>query len=283
MQPGPGVHGHGAVLVVVADQGGGRNRPGGGVGAVELGAVAARPAGLARWWGRWIGIEAAVGAQPDQHRHARLGQVQGELGGVVAGIEHHQGDRAAGAQAPKQRADLHGGLLVGVVQRVQPGRVDRGGPGIAVKAQLGDPLPGPAGDDRLAGRVAGGMVVVAARRRALGVAARPGGHVHREHQRVGVGQAACEQVAQPLGLDAPAGQRGVGAAPAAAVGRLEAELATEGTDGAHSSASPSSNSASARRVRQACSSVRNAASCVRGKVGIGMAAQPDRTEHRQAS
>jgi hypothetical protein len=64
------------------------------------------------------------------------------------------------------------------------------------------------------------MVVVAAAWRALGVAARPGGHIHREHQRVGIGQAADQQVAQPLDLNATAGQRGIGAAPAALVGRL---------------------------------------------------------------
>jgi len=51
----------------------------------------------------------------------------------------------------------------------------------------------------------------------------------------------------------------------------------------HSSASPNSNSASARRVKQACNSARNAPSRAKGKVGIGMAAQPDRTEHRQAT
>src|SRR6266511_4414807 len=58
MQPTPGLHGHGAVLVVLADQGGGRDRPGGRVGAVELGAVAARPTRAARrpWW--WVGVEA---------------------------------------------------------------------------------------------------------------------------------------------------------------------------------------------------------------------------------
>jgi site-specific DNA recombinase len=90
MQPTPGRHGHGAVLVVLADQGGGRGRPGGRVGAVELGAVAAWPARLARWRGWRVGVKAAVTAQPHQHRHASLGQVQGELGGVVAGIEHKQ-------------------------------------------------------------------------------------------------------------------------------------------------------------------------------------------------
>jgi site-specific DNA recombinase len=44
MQPRPGLHGHTAVLVVLADQPGGGGGPGGRVGEGELGAVAARPA-----------------------------------------------------------------------------------------------------------------------------------------------------------------------------------------------------------------------------------------------
>jgi hypothetical protein len=68
------------------------------------------------------------------------------------------------------------------------------------------------------------MVVVAARRRALGVAARPGGHVHREHQRVDVGQGGDQQVTQPLDLEATTGQRGVDAAPAPPADRLQAQV-----------------------------------------------------------
>jgi hypothetical protein len=79
--------------------------------------VAARPARLARRRGWWVGVEAAVSSQPHQHRHT-LGEVQGELGGVIAGVEHHQRHRPTGGQPPQQRADLAGGLLVGVVQRV---------------------------------------------------------------------------------------------------------------------------------------------------------------------
>jgi site-specific DNA recombinase len=62
MQPSPRLHGHGAVLVVLTGKGGGRGRPGGRVGQVELGAVAARPAASAgsAWWR--VGVEAAVRA-----------------------------------------------------------------------------------------------------------------------------------------------------------------------------------------------------------------------------
>jgi hypothetical protein len=117
--------------------------------------------------------------------HSSRGNPRRTLGGIVAAVEHEQRHRPAGGQAAEQRADLPGGLVVGVVQGPQPGRVHRGGPGVPVQATLGDPLEGPAGDDRLAGRVPEGVVVQAALGRAFGVAARPAGHVHREHQRVG--------------------------------------------------------------------------------------------------
>jgi hypothetical protein len=228
MQPGPRLHGDGAVLVVLADQGGGRGGPAGRVGAVELGTVAAGPADLAGWR-RWrVGVEAAVRSQPHQHRHPLLGQVEGELGGVVAGVEDEQRHWPAGGQPAKQHTDLRSGGLVGVVQGMQPLGIDRGGPGVPREAQPRDPLERPAGDDRLASRVPRGMVVVAAAGRALGIAARPGGHVHREHRLVSVGQAGDQQVAEPVDVDAPAGQRGIGAAPAAPVGRLQAELGHRG-------------------------------------------------------
>jgi hypothetical protein len=70
----------------------------------------------------------------------------------------------------------------------------------------------------------GRVVVQAPLRRALGVAARPGGHIHREHQRVRWRQAACQQVPQPLGVDPPARQRGIQTSPAAPVGRFQAQL-----------------------------------------------------------
>jgi hypothetical protein len=69
-----------------------------------------------------------------------------------------------------------------------------------------------------------GVVVVAPLRRALGVAARPGGHINGEHQRIGGWQAADQQVAQPLDLDAATGQGGIDAAPAPLVDRLQAQV-----------------------------------------------------------
>jgi hypothetical protein len=120
--------------------------------------------------------------------------------------------------------DLRCGGLVGVLQGMQAAGIDWGGPGVAVEAELADPLVGPAGNDRLAGRVAGGMVVVAALGGALGVTARPGGHINGEHQRVGGRQEAHQQIPQLLGVDLPAGQGGVGAAPAALMDWFQAQV-----------------------------------------------------------
>src|SRR4029450_1092608 len=92
------LHGHAAVLVVLTGKRGGGDRPGGWVGAVELGAMAARPAGRAGWaWWR-VGVEAAVRPQPHQHRGPLLGQVEGELGGVVAAVEPEQRHGLTGGQ-----------------------------------------------------------------------------------------------------------------------------------------------------------------------------------------
>ncbi len=75
MQPGPGLHVHGAVLVVVLDMNRGQGRPGRRVAGVQLGAVAAWAAALADRNARWrVGVEAAPRAQPHQDRGGRIGQ-----------------------------------------------------------------------------------------------------------------------------------------------------------------------------------------------------------------
>jgi hypothetical protein len=55
-------------------------------------------------------------------------------------------------------------------------------------------------------------------------AARPGGHIDGEHQRVGVQQDARQQVAKPLGIDLAAGKGGVDAAPAAPADQFQAQV-----------------------------------------------------------
>ncbi len=68
------------------------------------------------------------------------------------------------------------------------------------------------------------MVVVAPLGAGLGVATRPGGDIHREHQRVGGWQAADQQVAQPLDLDAAVGQGSIDATPTTPADRLQAQM-----------------------------------------------------------
>jgi hypothetical protein len=46
------------------------------------------------------GVQATVGAQPPQHRHPLLGRVQGELGGIVAGVQDEQRHRPASSSRP---------------------------------------------------------------------------------------------------------------------------------------------------------------------------------------
>jgi hypothetical protein len=81
--------------------------------------VAARPAAGAGWAWWWVGVAATVGSQPHQHHHGDLGKVQGRLGRVVAAVEHKPRHGPAGRQPLQERAELYGGGVVGVVQRVQ--------------------------------------------------------------------------------------------------------------------------------------------------------------------
>ena len=65
----------------------------------------------------------------------------------------------------------------------QPRHVHRRRPAVGAEGELVDPLIGPARDDRLAGGVLLGRVVVATAGAALGVTARPGRGVDGEHER----------------------------------------------------------------------------------------------------
>jgi hypothetical protein len=127
-----------------------------------------------------------------------------------------------------QRADLGGGDPAEVLTRRHPVGIDRGGPRVAVEAELGDPGVAPAGHDRLAGRVPGRRVVEAAARRAFRVAAGPGAGVHREHRGGHLGRPRGQQLGDPVGVDLADGQRGVHAAPAPPVDRRQAQVRQRG-------------------------------------------------------
>ena len=92
---------------------------------------------------------------------------------VVAGVEDEQG-RGRGCRSPRhERRDLLDRDGVGVLARMDTAHVERGGPTVAVEAELGQPLVGPPSHDRLPGGVARRMVVEAACGAGLGIAARP--------------------------------------------------------------------------------------------------------------
>ena len=62
---------------------------------------------------------------------------------------------------------------------MHPPHIERSGPAVSREAELGQPLVRPPGDDRLTGRVPGGMVIKAALRTGFGIATRPDAQVDR--------------------------------------------------------------------------------------------------------
>jgi hypothetical protein len=62
------------------------------------------------------------------------------LGGVIAGVEDEQRHRPVIGQPAKQRADLGGEGVVGCPPPGAAGGRQPGGPGIAIEAELRDPL-----------------------------------------------------------------------------------------------------------------------------------------------
>jgi hypothetical protein len=128
----------------------------------------------------------------------------------------------------------------------------------------------------------GGVVVVAPLGRALGVTARPGGHIHGEHQRVGVWQDAHQQIPQLLGVDAAAGQGGIDAAPAPLVDRLQAQVGQRRDRGGAQQCVAKLEQRIGTAGEAGVQLAPEAAEPRQGKVGIGMTAQPDGlTTHRQ--
>ena len=221
MQAVPGLDAHGAVALFDEGELGVGGGPGRGVRQGEAGAVAARTAAGARR--RRLGVGMEVAADPDQRLGPGAGQPGAEGDGVVAGVEDEQRDGLVLGQEPHEAFHLVDGGRGGVLAGGDAPGVEGGGPAVGRPVELGDPLIGPAGDDGLAGGVAGRRVVEAPLRAGLGVAAVPGRGVHREHQRPAGGPALDEELAEPLGLDPPAGQRLVQAAVGTAEHRLQAE------------------------------------------------------------
>jgi hypothetical protein len=77
------------------------------------------------------------------------------------GVEDEQGNGLYFSEPAQQNLHLLGGHLVGVLGGPEALHVEGGGPTLADEVELCDELVGPSGHDRLAGRVARRMVIVA--------------------------------------------------------------------------------------------------------------------------
>jgi len=202
-----------------------RRPPGGRIVAGQLAPMPSRATG-ARLPVR-IGVEAAPAPQPHQHRDPlaiQVAQLAAQLHRVVAGVEHAQRDRAVGRQAPEQGPDLRGGDGVRVVRRRHPAHVQRRRPAIVGEAHLREPPIRPAGDDRLAGRLPRGRVVVATPRAGFGIVARPDAGVHGVDRLPVVQGPPPHQLPQRRCVHRPDRQRIIEAAPPPAVDRRETQV-----------------------------------------------------------
>jgi hypothetical protein len=227
MQPRPGANPHHAVLPVVGDVLRGWCGPRRRILAGNLRAVLARSTTLGRRRrGWWVGVKAAVGAHADEDgTRARL-QPLCSLRGVVARIEDEQRGCTPGWKAAEQVFDLVHRNGVCVLTRMHALAVEGRAPTVPREAELGQPLIRPAGHNRLSGRVARGMVVVAARWTGLGVAPQPDAPVNRVDYRTRtiVGGVLCQQYLQGRHVESAFSERIVKAAPAATVCRLQTEV-----------------------------------------------------------
>jgi hypothetical protein len=124
-----------------------------------------------------VAVEAPSRSQADEDLAWAPLEPSLDLDRVVARVEDEQGDDPFFKPA-QQSLDLFGCHHVGVLGGPDTLYVHGGGPALAGEAELCDPLVGPAGDDGLTGRVSGGMVVEAALRAALRVAAIPHAHIN---------------------------------------------------------------------------------------------------------
>jgi hypothetical protein len=123
-----------------------------------------------------------------------------------------------------QALDLLDGDLIRLVGRQNALDIERSRPAVPAEAELGQPLVRPARDDRLAGRVAGGVVVEATPRTGLSVVARPHAAIHGVN-RLAIGQGLARQQRTERRLIEPTvDEGGIDAPPTAAVRRYKAEV-----------------------------------------------------------
>ena len=105
----------------------------------------------------------------------------------------------------------------GVLGGMHPADIERDGPTVPREGELGQPLVGPSGNNRLPSRMTGGMVVVASLGTGFGIAAGPDAQVNGVDRLAVSGGVLRQRRPQELEVDATLGQRGVETAPPAAV------------------------------------------------------------------
>jgi hypothetical protein len=174
--------------------------------------VPTRASDVLRWFAEArIAIEAPPGAQAEEDLAWAPLQCSLHLDGVVARIEDEQGYGLSFLEPTQQSLDLLSRELVGIFGGSDAPHVHGGRPALAHEVELCNELVSPSCHDRLARRVAGRMIVVAAFGAALRVASGPHANVHGVYGR-------------PFGVDPSSIQRSVEASPAATMGHLEAQV-----------------------------------------------------------
>ena len=225
MQPGPGAHPHRAVLFILGDVLGGRCGPGRrslhsnlapACAADPPWATALRAADRRRSSGRCAGEREwrrgpapnPASIVPNRSRHRRR-----------TGPRPRHGRRLTKPWICSTATAL--AFSAGWTRRTS----ERGAPAIAREAELGQPLVGPPGHDRLTGRVARRVVIKAAFRARLGIATGPDAQI-TSVDRMAVGDGILQPPASRAGHRhrAALGQGVVEAAPAAAVCSLQAQV-----------------------------------------------------------
>jgi hypothetical protein len=133
--------------------------------------------------------------------------------------------------AANKSCDLLSSHLIGVLGRVHPLNVNGSSPTIASEAELGDPLICPTSDDRLASRMAGGVIVETAIGTCFGIASSPHTHINSVNRRNTIDLCircmTClrsQQGTQPINVNAAMSKSSIKTAPAPTVDRLHTQM-----------------------------------------------------------
>src|SRR5215208_2396903 len=229
----PGAHSHRSVTGVLAGVLCGRFGPGAWVFALHLRAVTTWPTSVCgRASEARISVEATPCPQADEDLARSSLQPLLELHRIVASVEDEQRSGPlllflVLMHKAQKRFDLLNSHLVGVLRRRQALHVHEGNPALANEIELCDELVSPTRHDGLPRRVARRMVVEAALRATLCVAAIPHAYVHGVDGRrrfASSKRIVGEQPPQSSGVDSSMAERVIEAAPPTAMRRLQAQV-----------------------------------------------------------